>query len=445
MRPGRRLIQLIFMALGISLLPLLAKWFFAVEENSLLQYGWMVFIGGLFSAALLDLRDLRRTAGKIEIERKLPSSLALGVWTPVELRIKHNWRHNGWISIFDHYPGEIEMEGLPQTVEIRRDEVSIVRYRVKATKRGDLVFNQVQLRYESGLKLWEKNELAGTTMTVKVYPNFAEIQKYILLSTEHHTAQLGIKRLPRRGEGTEFHQLREYRRGDALKHVDWKASARKRKLISREFQEETDQQIFFLLDCGRNMRAKDAHLSHFDQALNSMLLLSYIALRQGDAVGLMSFAAEKQLWIPPKKGPGHVNHLLNSVYDLHPTSNGADYRTVAENFLRRHRKRALVILVSNSRNENLDDLKEALRFLQKRHLVLFANLREEVLNQTVEAPIEGLNQALRYSGTVEYLRKRETSQEELTREGIISLDVTAKHLPIAMVNSYHELKRSGRI
>ena len=94
----------------------------------------------------------------------------------------------------------------------------------------------------------------------------------------------------RRGEGTEFQQLREYRLGDSLRQIDWKATQRARKLISRDYQDERNQQVMLLVDTGRRMLARDDGLSHFDHVLNAALLVAYIALRQGDVVGLLAAA-----------------------------------------------------------------------------------------------------------------------------------------------------------
>ena len=136
----------------------------------------------------------------------------------------------------------------------------------------------------SVLGLWKKNIIQPLKSEVRNYPNFSSVMKYSLLATDQRLNQMGILKKRRRGEGLNFHQLREYRDGDSLRQIDWNATARTHKLISRDYQEERDQQIIFLVDCGRRMLAHDDQLSHFDHTLNAILLLSHVALRQGDAV-----------------------------------------------------------------------------------------------------------------------------------------------------------------
>lgn len=131
-------------------------------------------------------------------------------------------------------------------------------------------------------RLWVKRQLARVPGSVRIYPNFASIAGFTLHALENRIQLMGIRRRQRRGEGLEFRQLRDYQQGDMLRQIDWKATSRRGKPISREYQEERDQQVLFLLDCGRRMRALDGETAHFDHCLNALLLVAYVALRQGD-------------------------------------------------------------------------------------------------------------------------------------------------------------------
>ncbi|MCB0082482.1 MAG: DUF58 domain-containing protein, partial [Caldilineaceae bacterium] len=240
------------------------------------------------------------------------------------------------------------------------------------------------------------------------------------------------------------HQLREYRQGDNLRQIDWKATSRLRKPISREYQVERDQQLIFLLDCGRRMRAEDNDINHFDQTLNAMLLLSHAALRQGDAVGFITFGGQ-QRYFAPQKGHQAVNKILNKVYDLEATGHTADYAAVARELLIRQRKRSLVVVLTNIRDEDQDELSTMLALLRTRHLVLLANLREEILDRISNKPVQSFQQALRYAATEEYQTHRKQAHALITRLGALTLDVTAGQLPITLVNRYLDIKRSGML
>ncbi len=192
------------------------------------------------------------------------------------------------------------------------------RYRARPLRRGPASLGACHLREASLMGLWRFQLRAGAPSPVRVFPNFSPVKKYAELAVGHRLSQMGIHRRRRRGEGREFHQLREYREGDSLRQIDWKATARLRRLISKEYQEERDQQVVLLLDCGRRMRGCEPGqeaVSHFDQTLTALLLLSFVALREGDAVGLLTFGSEAR-WMPPRKGRAALDDLMERLYDL---------------------------------------------------------------------------------------------------------------------------------
>jgi uncharacterized protein (DUF58 family) len=240
----------------------------------------------------------------------------------------------------------------------------------------------------------------------------------------------------------DFRQLREYREGDSLRHIDWKATARTHRLIARDYQDERDQAIVIVLDCGRRMAARDGAISHFDAALNAALLLAHVGLHHGDAVGVLTMAGEGR-FIAPRKARSTTALMLNLLYDVQPTLRTSDYYAAALDLMRRVRRRALVVVVSNLRDEDDDTLVPALALLRRRHLVLFASLRETVLARALSARVRDLDAALTHAATAEYLRARRASFGRLERAGAMLLDVEPHELPLALVNRYLEVKRSG--
>jgi uncharacterized protein (DUF58 family) len=248
----------------------------------------------------------------------------------------------------------------------------------------------------------------------------------------------------RRGSGSDFRQLREYREGDAQRQIDWKATSRLRKLISREYQDERDQQIVFLLDCGRKMSSQDGDLSHLDHTLNAALLLSYVAIRQGDAVGLMTMSGQER-WVAPRKSAATIHQLLNQVFDLQPTLKTSDYRQAAHELMQRLKKRALVVILTNLRDEDDEALSEAVAVLQRHHLVLVASLRENFLTQTITQPVNDLDQALVHAAGADYLQRRQRARDLLQARRVLCIEEEPERLAVALVNGYIDLKRAGRL
>src|SRR5690606_17078316 len=360
---------------------------------------WPLAGAAIAVAALLDLLRLRRRATP-EVARELPEALPIGIEREVTLQIESGPRRQR-VDVFDLHPGGWESTGLPRSLLLPPDTVSSFGYRLRPTARGDFRFEGVQLRLLSPWRLWRQSRIAGVPQPVRVFPNFAPLARFALLSAEQASRIVGAHIKRRRGEGTDFHQMREYRVGDSLRQIDWKATARAPRLISREYQDEKNQQLIVVLDTGRRMLAREPAaakggraLAHFDHALDASLVVSYLALRQGDAVGLFATGGE-QRWVAPQRGLGAIDTLLRASYDLQPEPVATDYLAAATGLSLRQRRRGLLMLVTNLRDEDSEDLLAAVRMLQRRHLVVVASLRERAIDEALEGDVHELPDALR--------------------------------------------------
>jgi len=421
----------------LSLLALLAIWLPVMEA------GWKLLGSLILAIGLLDLLRLRSLQTP-EVERNLRTSIPVGVWSKIGLRLINQAETSLTLVVHDHHPGDFQVEGMPRLVYLPAHRQASLNYRLLPQRRGDGEFTGLDLILKSPLGLWRQKRFVPLSARVRVYPNFREIAHFALLATDNHLSQMGVRRRQRRGEGSDFHQLREYRTGDAMRQIDWKASSRYRRLISKEYQDERDQQVIFMLDCGRHMRHQDADGSHLDQALNAMLLLSYVADRQGDAVGFLSFGGMPR-WQPPMKGGRVVRRLLDRTYDIDSTLQAADYMAAAHQLMPLQRRRALIVILTNSRNEEAGDLLKAAALLSRRHLVVIADLREQSLDRALQQPVKDHASALLFQGVLEYLAKRRESHESLRHQGVLMVDSEPRQLPINLVNAYLDVKASGRL
>ncbi len=404
---------------------------------------WFALAAAAAGVALLDaLAGARLPAPAVA--RRVPASLALGVRTEVVLRIANVAARRLRCEVHDHHPASFEPEGLPRALELQVGEWKEIRYQVRPVARGETRFDRTELRVFSPLGLWQQKRLSGEEQPVRVYPNFRALARYTLLATDNRLSQIGVLQVRRRGEGTEFHQLREYRQGDPQRAIDWKATARTARLIAREYEEEKDQRVLLVIDCGRRMASKDDELSHFDHTLNAALLVSHVALRQGDAVGMLTMGGV-QRYLEPRKSIGAVHGMLNSVYDIEPSLAVPDYDRAAREVMRHVRRRALVILLTNLRDEDDENLLPALKLLRTRHLVVLASLREAIIGRALSARVDSFDRAVTHAAAAEYLAMRERLFRRIGAAGVMALDVEPERLPIALVNRYLELKREGRL
>ncbi len=434
MRPsGNALIFLLIITLTALVLPFVSGFFLIWKIGAALGCGLLLF------DFFLVKQDM-----DIKFKRKVKQSISVGVLSKVILEFENRNNFDISVIIHDHYPDHSTTDAFPLKSILPLNNKFVTSYDLLPNRRGDMIFKGVDLIILSRLGFWWKKYFIKHEDKVKVFPNFREIKKYMLLASDNRLSQIGIKQKQRRGQGNDFHQLREYRSGDSFRKIDWNATSRYLKLISKEYQDERDQQLIFLIDCGRHMRHTDGRQSHLDQALNAMLLLSYVASRQDDAVGFMTFGGNNK-WYPPKKGGKIVRDILHQVYDIHSSVNAADYLEAAEKLLALQRRRALIVLITNTRNEDHEDLIKALHMLKKQHLTILADLREDILDNTMQKAIIDYKTALRFQVVSAYLEDRKHNHKFLNHQGIIALDLLADQLPSALINNYLMIKAGSQL
>ncbi|MED7667131.1 DUF58 domain-containing protein [Pseudomonas moraviensis subsp. stanleyae] len=442
MKPSRLLLIWLGLLLGVSIVLGALQALQIDIPSSLIAINWGLLLA-LLALAVIDAVRLRRLPSP-RIKRQMPGSLALGRWAEVQLDITHDYAAPLTIDLFDHVPDGLAFEHLPMPVELQPGHVSQITYRLRPGQRGHFGFEHCEVNLPSPLGLWAGKCLLKVVDQTRVYPDFARLYGGQLRAVDNWLSQLGVRQRQRRGQGQEFHQLREFREGDSLRQIDWKATARQRTPIAREYEDERDQQIIFLLDCGRQMRSQDGELSHFDHALNACLLLAYVALRQGDAVGLSTFADDQPRHVVPVKGSGQLNVLLNTVYDLDSTQHPADYQAAVNQLLTRQKRRALVVLVTNLRDDD-DQLLGAVKRLSAQHRVLVASLREQALDTLRQTTVQTMPEALAYCGTIDFLNARSQLHERLTAHGVAVMDVRPAELGAELVTQYLNLKSSAAL
>jgi len=397
----------------------------------------------------MSARAWRRTAATMT--RRLPAAFAIGARRLVQLSID-NTSTDAWrCAIHDHTDPTLLTDGMPAPLTLARGGRIETSYTVTPTTRGQVAFAPADVRVRSRLGLCELLRRLGADEVRRVYPDFAQVARYAWLAGDRRLQEIGIKTYQLRGKGTNFKQLSEYRLGDSVRHIDWRATLRASKPIVREYQDERDQCVMLLLDCGRRMRADDRRgaigTSHFDQVLNAVMLLTYVALKQGDAVGAMTFGtpAGHERSVAPRKGAQALNGLMSQLYDVQPTPTHSDYLAAAKQLLKRHRKRSLIIVITNFRDEDSTELTHALRLLRARHLVLLASLRERIVGELAAQPLVSGDAAIEVAGAHLYEQSRRDAFNRLASRAGLMVDAVPERLGIELVNRYTAIKRAGLI
>lgn len=424
-----------------AILALLKSALNQLDESALqswLGQAWLIFSLILLVLALVDLWLLRRSL-ELKIKRECPTSVAVGRWQSLEYQITNSNRRKQRYRFYDDMPEEFVLGAEILFGQLESNQAVTHQQRFKVNARGNFILHTLKIRLSSPLGLWTRHDELTVKNLIKVFPDFSIIKKYIVLASHSSVAMMGIKRQRRRGQGSNFHQLREYHQNDSLRQIDWSATARHRKLISKEYQDEKQQEIMILLDCGKRMRSQDGELSHFDHALNSAMLLAYVALRQGDAVGLMTLGGVER-YIPLQSGARHINRFHHGTYDIQPTLQVSDYFRAVEALEKKQKKRCLVVLISNLSIEDHAEVIPAITRLQKKRLVLLANLKPSLVNGMLEKKIIDTRSALAYTAAVAYQQSHHLMLQELTARGVITIDSTPETLLERMVSAYFSIK-----
>ena len=399
--------------------------------------------------AAIDLFLTRRAwrAAPLLWTRTLPDAFALGVQRTIDGTLFNTGPHRWRIAFFDHADPDLDPQGLPVTADLRAKAQAQLRYTVQPRRRGRVAFEPADVRVHSLGRSLELQWRIGAAQTRPVFPNFASVSRYAWLATDRRLADIGIKTQVQRGEGTDFKQLAEYRPGDSIRHIDWKATLKQSRPIVRQFQDERDQCVIFLIDCGRRMRADEGtvHGSHFDEALNATMLLAHVALKDGDEVGAITFGTspENKRAFAPRKGLTTLSALTVLLHDIQPEATHSDYLIAARDLMRVHAKRALIVLLTNFRDEDAPELDAALKLLRSRHLVLLASLRERVLREITEQPLKAAHHAVEVAGAHLFAQARRDAFRRLAERDALMVDAEPERLAVELVNRYRTVKRAG--
>lgn len=412
---------------------------------------YLVFVGALdlliVLAALIDWFSSR--SDTVSIRRETRSILSIGQPNPVRLHVSSRTDRLLRVSLRDDLPRGFECPEYPVELVLLPGVTEECVVHWTPARRGEFQLGDHFIRFPSKWGLWVRQLHIEDPCVVRVYPDLALIRTYEMLARQHRQYSL-VKASPLRGGESEFARLRDYTTDDDYRFIDWKATARRHKLTAREFQLESDQNVFFALDAGRLMTAEVGGMTHFDQALNSALLMAHVASRGGDRVGLMCFDSEVRAFVSPEGGPRATSRLVRATYALQPQLVESAFSQAFSIFDSKMRQRSLLVLFTQLLDDTaVDELTARLRHVSKKHVALVVVLEDTDLLHTV---LHGAPQrsARRQSGPIddlyergaaaELLRWKSQATKRLKHAGALVLQASSHELSTQLINRYLELK-----
>jgi uncharacterized protein (DUF58 family) len=368
--------------LYLAILPLLVS--ITMVLNPVIGWYLLVVDFVVIAVALVDLLTIV-PARHFDADRESIHIASLGKPHDVELEITNRSKRACMVRICDDLPESFTVQ--PAFIDARVNGPGRVRFSYRCTpqQRGREELDWVHVRVDSRLKLWRAFHKIPCPWTFNVYPDMKQITEYDLLARTNRLSLLGMRRSRKIGQDNEFERLRDYTQDDNFKHIDWRTTARRRKLTVRDYQANQSQRIMFLIDCGRMMTGVSSKLTMLDHSLNAMLMLSYVALRQGDSVGMISFSDRICNFTPARSGVNHINRLLHASYDQQATFVESRYDEAFLYLRNNCLKRSLVVLITNVIDEiNSFQIQQYLTAMSGRHLPLGVLLKDRDLYRNVD-------------------------------------------------------------
>lgn len=385
-----------------------------------------------------------RMAGKIErfdIERIHESKLSLGVQNPIRLQVRNRSRRGTQFQIRDEAPEAFQIETRVLEGKIQALGKWSQVYHLQPLRRGDYEFGDITLRWLGPFRLVYRQGKLNMVKSVKVYPNLIDVRKYDLMLRKNRLQELGLRHTRMFGEGTEFERLREYLPDDEYRRINWKATARRHRPVTVQYQTERSQTVIAVLDTGRMMQSPVENIAKLDYAVNAVLFLGYVATGKGDRVGVMSFADDVTHYLPPKQGRGQFYRMLEVLYRVDTQQVEPNYHKALTYLAVKQRRRALVVIFTDlSSGASLDSLVAQVSLLARTSLPLVVTISDpDVYSASQQVPVDTLSVYQRASAA-HMLDERRLILDTLRKRGVLTLDVTANQLSLAVINRYLELK-----
>ncbi|HEY8559612.1 MAG TPA: DUF58 domain-containing protein [Pyrinomonadaceae bacterium] len=429
-----------YMLLALALVPLAFSW-----NLPWLRYLVFAFDAMLILMALVDYFISRQLPEDFTVARSFGKRFAIGDANQVQLRIENPTRHAFRLKIKDEYPPEMRLDDRRETeFTVAPQTAADFFYTLTPLKRGNYKFGRSAVRYLSKLGLiWCQTDLAAPE-SVKVYPNMRRAREMELRALGAQSFLAIQRRSVRRGEGREFESMRDYVRGDELRHISWTATARRSKLITRQYQIERDQTIVIALDAGRLMTGRLETETKFDTAIHASLALISAAARGGDNCGLLVFGRRVKKYLPPKKGVEHIDAVLEALHDLEPELIEPSYARAFQFIASNSKKRAFVVILTDLVDkESSRELINSLKLLRPRHLPLVVTIGDRDLNATVSEVPKELKEVFVQSAAEEIIHQREAALRAVETLGGLALDVTTSTLAPRLLETYLRVKQRG--
>ncbi|HYE55193.1 MAG TPA: DUF58 domain-containing protein [Chitinophagaceae bacterium] len=394
----------------------------------------------LTTLTVLDYIVLFRKMG-ISVRRETPDRFSNGDPNKVKLILMNRYPFVVTTQIIDEIPVQFQHRDFKLDLKLKPGEETVAQYILRPVKRGEYTFQDIHVFTKTPLQLVVCRITQEARQVVKVFPSFLTMRQYEIKAHTSNLAEAGSKRVRKLGSSLEFEQIKEYVRGDDIRTMHWKATARKGELMVNTYTDERSQQIYCIIDKGRVMKMPFEGMSLLDYAINATLILSRVALIKQDKAGLITFSEEPGKILAADRKAGQMNSILEMLYSEETKFLESDFEKLYILMRTRITQRSLVILFTNF--ESLSGLERQLTYIRSiatRHLVLVVFFENTELKQLTESKVQNLEELYIRTIAEKFAYEKRLIVKELQKHGILTILTTPQRLTVDTVNKYLELK-----
>ena len=423
----RGCIALAVLGVIAGLFALVLPWLAVVAAAAAVALAALVADAGLIARAPAIARDIPA----LMLARPAAFVYAVTNRAPIALRF----------AIFEAPVARLAVDIGPARGEVAAAARATVEIAVVPRERGRTRAGVAFAWFESPLGFVRRRVRVGEPLELLVRPDTSAIDSNGDLAARRRLIDAGLRRVRRRGIGSEFESLREYAGGDPFRAIDWKATARRGKLMVAQYEIERSQQIVVALDAGRLMTPRLGDRRKLDYAVSAALAIAALATRAADRVGLYAFGAAARVSIAPGTGAAHTAALRDALADLDPRLEESDYENAVLELRRRYRKRSLVVVFTDLFDPVASSaVLASLGLLAPHHLVLVVLMNDAAIGAARERIPQTTGDAYRAGVAATLAAERARAVAVLRGRGIGVIDVPARDLTLALLNGYLEVK-----
>jgi uncharacterized protein (DUF58 family) len=402
--------------------------------------------GLLIGATVLDAVRLFRLREGISASRHTLAKWSNGDENPVTVEVQNRYAFPVDVRVLDELPEQLQERGLDLRRRIPSGTTAGLAYRVRPLTRGVYAYGAINVLTRTAWGLAERRYKQEQGREIAVYPSYIHLRKYELMAEVDLYSRTGMRKVRRSAQRSEFEQIREYIPGDDRRTVNWKATARRAKVMVNQYQDEKAQQIVSLIDTGRTMKMPFGGLTLLDRAINAALVLSDIALKKDDKVGVITYSNAVHNALPPARERGWMHRVMELLYAQRTDFAETDIEALFLRVKHMVAQRSLLVLYTNF--ESLSAMRRQLPFLQllaRTHLVAVVIFRNTELDQLLSPPDRNTMDVYVKAITRKFIREKEQVAKELESHGVLTILTAPEELSVSVMNKYLEIKARGML